>query len=69
MLDNETGCIVEVNDIDSLEDEIMAITEKGKRDIYRRNCVKRAKNFSEEKMFEEYLKLYEDCTYSTEFSI
>lgn len=57
MLDDTCGCIIEYNDIDSLEKEIINFS---KNNIFlEEKCLDKAKNFNMYDKFEEYVKLYE----------
>ena len=58
-IDNETGRVVEQEDLDGLVEAIKSISEKGK-DYYKDACRQRAqKLFDKDKCFKEYLNLYE----------
>ena len=57
MLDDTCGCVIEYNDIDSLEKEIINFS---KNNIFsEEKCLDKAKNFNMYDKFEEYVKLYE----------
>lgn len=63
MLTSSTGTVVDCDDIDSMEREICRICET--RPFRREDCVKAAQAFDMQSRFEEYVKLYEDCSYRT----
>lgn len=55
--DNQTGCVVSVDDIDEMERQIIRICTEN---IYKReNCVNRAKFFDANLKFREYIDLYD----------
>lgn len=55
--DNQTGCVVSVDDIDEMERQIIRICTEN---IYKReNCVNRAKLFDANLKFREYIDLYD----------
>lgn len=67
ILDETCGSVVECDDVDALEHEVIRIcTEKP---YSREACVKKAQEFDMREKFEEYVKLYEDSTYSTESTL
>jgi len=57
MLDENTGDVVECDDIDALFDKIISITQSKKYDS--NLCRNKAKQFNKDDKFKEYLKLYE----------
>ena len=61
--DETCGRVVECDDIDSLQKEIERICIQ--MPYSAEQCIERAKNFDMNDRFEEYVKLYENCTYST----
>lgn len=66
-IDKTCGSVVECDDVDGLELEIKRIcTDKP----YSTNaCLRRAKQFDMNDRFKEYVRLYEDSTYSTKRTI
>lgn len=58
ILDEKTGCAVDCDDIDAMEQEIIRIQKQ--RPYTREDCVARGKSFNLEDRFSEYLKLYGD---------
>lgn len=66
-VDNSCGSIVSTDDNKLLLDEIIRICEQYPFKID--NCLKRARFFEMKKRYEEYLRLYEDCTHSSDFSL
>lgn len=61
--DGSCGSVVECDDIDSLQKEIERICIQ--MPYSAEKCIERAKNFDMNDRFKEYVKLYENCTYST----
>ena len=57
MIDDTCGCIVDCDDFDSLKKEIIRICEQKPYSV--EQCVKKAKEFDQNKRFKEYLNLYE----------
>ncbi len=56
IVDEKTGYVVEVDDIDELEKQIIRIcTEKS---FSKRECLKKSKTFDKKLKFKEYIKLY-----------
>ena len=64
ILDETCGSVVECDDIDALEREIRRICTE--YPYSKSSCINKAKSFDKKEKFEEYLKLYEDCTHSAE---
>lgn len=56
ILTDDTGCVVEVNDLKQLEIEIRNHCEN--RKYTEENCLKHAKRFSQDDKYTEYLRLY-----------
>lgn len=61
--DGTTGYAVDCDDVDALVKEIMRICEK--TTYSKESCLNRARVFDKNDKFKEYIKLYENCTYST----
>jgi glycosyltransferase involved in cell wall biosynthesis len=57
ILDENTGAVVDCDDIDALEQEIVRICDKKPHSM--EACLTRAKSFDMNERFEEYIKLYE----------
>ena len=57
-LDEACGIVVPKNDSDKMISAVMSVCEDDR--ISKANCLKRAEGFSEEKMIEEYVRLYEE---------
>lgn len=57
-INEKTGIVVKINDIDSLEKEIKLVCS-GEKKFSVDDCIQRAKKFSGKDRFEEYVKLYE----------
>ena len=57
ILDDETGSVVECDDVDALEREIERICTQ--EPYSKENCLARAKQFDMDQKFKEYVKLYE----------
>lgn len=55
---NESGSVVERDDIDAMEKEIIRICDK--KPFNKNNCRKQAKNFDMNLKFKEYIDLYEE---------
>ena len=55
-LDNNTGLVVDVDDVDQLEKQIMRIYYE--RPFSKQNCLNRAKMFDKNDKFQEYIELY-----------
>lgn len=67
ILDETCGSVVDCDDMTELEFEIRRIcTEHPYSEIA---CVKKAKSFNKKSKFEEYVKIYEDCTYSAKSAL
>ena len=62
-IDENCGCVVDCDDIDSLEKEIKRICLE--RPYLKADCLQHAKSFDKKVKFQEYLRLYENCTHST----
>lgn len=58
MLDDTCGSVVDCDDVDALEREIVRICEQ--RPFTEAACTKHAKSFEQDKLFEEYVKLYHE---------
>ena len=56
-ISENSGILVDVDDFDSLEKNIIFVCEQSPFSID--SCVENAKRFDENKIYEEYLKLYE----------
>lgn len=67
ILDETCGLVVPCDDIDAMEKEIIRICET--KPYSKEACLKRAEKFDMYKKFMEYVKLYENCTYSTECTV
>ncbi len=67
ILDKTCGAVVDCDDIDAMEREIIRICEKKPFSVA--SCLAKAKEFDMNDRFEEYVKVYEDCTHRTEFSL
>ena len=65
--DESCGSVVECDDIDALEREIRRICTE--HPYPKSACMKKAKSFDKKEKFEEYLKIYEDCTFSAESAL
>lgn len=55
-IDDTCGCVVPVDDIDALGEEIEKIT-KSPHESYRMNCMKKAMQFDKDSKFKEYIQL------------
>lgn len=67
ILDKACGSVVDCDDVDILESEIRRIcTDKP---YSQAACLQKAKSFDMNTKFEEYVKIYEDCTYSAESTL
>lgn len=55
-IDDTCGCVVPVDDIDALGEEIEKIT-KSPHESYRMNCMKKAIQFDKDSKFKEYIQL------------
>lgn len=64
IIGENTGSVVLCDDIDALESEIIRICTTSPYSAD--NCTEYAKTFDMNEKFEEYVKLYEDCTYIAE---
>ena len=58
ILDETCGSVIACDDIDALESEIIRITEE--RPFSQEACLKRAEAFDKDKLFREYVNLYEN---------
>lgn len=58
ILDEKSGYVVNVDDIDEMEKQIIRICEK--KPFTKENCVERAINFSADKCFTAYVKFYKE---------
>lgn len=67
IIDKTCGSVVEYDDIDAMEKGIIRICEE--RSYSSENCLIRAQSFDMNDRFKEYVKLYENCTHSTERTI
>ncbi len=67
IIDDSCGSVVDCNDIDSMVREIERICTEVPYTT--ENCLLRAQSFDMNDRFKEYVKLYEDCTYSTKLTI
>ncbi len=57
-IDETCGSVVSCDDIDALENEIIRITKE--KPFSQEACLKRAEAFDQDKLFREYVSLYED---------
>lgn len=57
MIDDTCGSVVECDNIDALEEEIIRICME--KPFSKEQCIKKAQEFSKDKRFKEYLKLYD----------
>lgn len=58
-IDDKTGFVVGCDDIDLLEKSIIQICNDGR---YREeDCIERAKSFSTDVVYQEYIEIYKDC--------
>lgn len=64
IIDKICGSVVNSDDIDEMEQEIRRICTE--HPYSEAACVNKAKSFNKKEKFEEYVKIYEDCTHSTE---
>ncbi len=65
--DDLTGTVVAYDDIDSMEKEIIRITEQS---VFKKeDCLKRAEQFDMNLKFKEYLQLYENSSHITDGTI
>lgn len=62
-IDETCGCVVACDDIDGLEKAIKRIYLE--RPYLKADCLQHAKSFDKKVKFQEYLRLYENCTHST----
>lgn len=62
-IDENCGCVVACDDIDGLEKVIKGIYLE--RSYLKDDCLHHAKAFDKKAKFQEYLRLYENCTHST----
>lgn len=60
IVDECTGVVVDCDDVDAMEREILFISQE--RPFAAEACTERAKQFSKEKRFTEYLELYQTLT-------
>ena len=58
IIDESCGSVVDVNDVDSMEREIIRICED--KPYTKEACLERARSFNMNDRFEEYVKLYEE---------
>ena len=58
ILDETCGAVVDCDDIDALENEIIRISKE--KPFSQEACLKRAKAFDKDKLFREYVNLYEN---------
>jgi glycosyltransferase involved in cell wall biosynthesis len=58
IVDHETGCVVDRDDVDAMRDEIIRICTQ--KPFSQAACLRRAAEFDKEKCFKEYLSLYEN---------
>ena len=58
ILDEQTGCIAEPNDVDGLVTAVAQICTR--QTVSKEACIRRAAEFEKEKCFKEYLSLYEN---------
>jgi len=65
--DETTGSVVECDDIDGLEREIKRIAAE--KPYSTEACLRRAESFDMDEKYEEYVSLYEDCTYRADLSL
>lgn len=66
-LDENTGLVINCNDIDAMEKEIIRICETKPYSV--EDCLKRAKRFDMNDKYKEYIELYEDSTHSTKCTL
>lgn len=57
-IDETSGCVVDVNDIDAMEKEIIRICEE--KPYSKEACLTRAKSFDMNDRFQEYIELYKE---------
>ena len=58
VIDEKSGAVTPKNDIEALFNKIIEIVEK--KPFSQEDCIKRSKDFDEEKKFKEYLKIYSE---------
>lgn len=61
--DESCGSVVDVDDFDGMESEIIRICTESP--YSKEACLKKAKQYDKNNCFEEYIKVYEDCSYRT----
>ena len=66
-IDSKCGIVVSRNDYSSLKAAVVFTIEN--RAFLQENCLMKAKEYSAENKFEEYIKLYENCSRNTKCSI
>ena len=66
-IDKNCGSVVDCDDVDALENEIRRICTG--KPYLQAACLQKAKRFDMNTKFEEYVKIYEDCTYSAESAL
>ena len=64
IVSEDTGAVVDCDDVDALEREIRRICTK--KSYSQAACLKKAEEFDMDTKFKEYVRLYEDRTHSTE---
>ena len=67
ILDETCGAVVGCNDIENMEEEIHRICRE--KPYSEEQCLKKAQSFDMALKYEEYIRLYEDCTYSAESNL
>jgi glycosyltransferase involved in cell wall biosynthesis len=65
--DESCGAVVDCDDVDAMEREIRRIQKE--RPFSQEACLKRAQSFDKNEKNKEYVKLYEDRTRGTQFSL
>ncbi len=66
-IDVKSGCVIPRGDYDSLKEAIIHTVDN--HVFLKSDCVKKAREYSAEDKYEEYIKLYENCSRSTKRSI
>ncbi len=67
IIDKTCGSVVDCDDMDEMEREIQRICTE--HPYSEEACIKKAKSFNKKEKFEEYVKVYENCTHSTESAL
>ena len=66
-IDNKTGCVIPYNDYPALMNEVMHVITDSP--FSPSDCVEKAGQYDKNRMFEEYIDLYENCACSSKRSI